>query len=110
MLLCLFTRRKFLNEFTDEENQLLLLQLVTTSEKDPPNQCHLTVDEICDSLREENVNAEMHYHLQLQNSLGIKMTGTVHMHILHNASKVPYHYARFKYMHSSLTQLEDTMF
>lgn len=69
MLLCLFARRILLNEFTDEENQLLLQQLVTTSQKDPLTSviyvfenkpAVISVDEFCESLREENVNAEMH--------------------------------------------------
>lgn len=69
MLLCLFVRRILLNEFTDEENQLLLLQLVTTSEKDPLTSviyvfenkpAVISVVEFFDSLREENVNGEMH--------------------------------------------------
>lgn len=69
MLLCLFVRRILLNEFTDEENQLLLLQFVTTSEKDPLTSviyvfenkpAVISVVEFFDSLREENVNGEMH--------------------------------------------------
>jgi hypothetical protein len=69
MLSCLFARRILLNEFTDDENQLLLLQLVITTEKDPLTSviyvfenkpAVILVDEFCDSLREENVNAEMY--------------------------------------------------
>jgi len=69
MLLCLFARRILLNEFTNEENQLLLLQSVTTSEKDPLTSviyvfenkpAVISVDEFFDNLREENVNVEMH--------------------------------------------------
>jgi len=43
MLLCLFAMRILLNEFADKENQMLLLQLVTTSKKVPPNLGHLLI-------------------------------------------------------------------